>query len=64
MFGQVKTAYDMGAVGVGATVYWGSHESTRQLQEVSQKLLNWHMNWECVPFSGATFEMMHLKLMV
>ena len=36
MFGTVKSAYDMGAVAVGATVYWGSHESTRQLQEVSQ----------------------------
>ena len=36
MFGSVRTAYNMGAVGVGATVYWGSHESTRQLQEVSE----------------------------
>ncbi|MEO6905567.1 MAG: class I fructose-bisphosphate aldolase [Ginsengibacter sp.] len=36
MFGSVKTAYNMGAVAVGATVYWGSHESTRQLQEVSE----------------------------
>jgi class I fructose-bisphosphate aldolase len=36
MFGSVETAYDMGAVGVGATVYWGSDESTRQLQEVSE----------------------------
>lgn len=36
MFGRVKTAYDMGAVGIGATIYWGSHESTRQLQEVSE----------------------------
>ncbi|HET7119499.1 MAG TPA: class I fructose-bisphosphate aldolase [Hanamia sp.] len=36
MYGSVETAYDMGAVGVGATVYWGSEESTRQLQEVSQ----------------------------
>jgi len=35
MFGSVETAYNMGAIGVGATVYWGSHESTRQLQEVS-----------------------------
>jgi class I fructose-bisphosphate aldolase len=35
MFGSVETAYDMGAVAVGATVYWGSEESTRQLQEVS-----------------------------
>ncbi|MCO6498352.1 MAG: class I fructose-bisphosphate aldolase [Chitinophagaceae bacterium] len=36
MFGKVKTAYDMGAVGVGATIYWGSEESTRQLQEVAE----------------------------
>ena len=36
MFGTVKSAYNMGAVGVGATIYWGSLESTRQLQEVSQ----------------------------
>ena len=36
MFGSVETAYNMGAVGVGATVYWGSDESTRQLQEVSE----------------------------
>jgi class I fructose-bisphosphate aldolase len=26
----------MGCVGVGATIYWGSDESTRQLQEVSE----------------------------
>lgn len=36
MYGTVKSAYDMGALAVGATVYWGSEESTRQLQEVSQ----------------------------
>ena len=36
MYGTVKSAYNMGAVGIGATVYWGSDESTRQLQEVSQ----------------------------
>lgn len=36
MFGTVKSAYNMGAVGIGATIYWGSDESTRQLQEVSQ----------------------------
>jgi class I fructose-bisphosphate aldolase len=35
MFGSVKEAYDMGAAGVGATIYFGSEESTRQLQEVS-----------------------------
>jgi class I fructose-bisphosphate aldolase len=35
MFGNVRQAFDMGAVGVGATIYWGSEESQRQLQEVS-----------------------------
>jgi class I fructose-bisphosphate aldolase len=35
IFGTVKSAYNMGAVGIGATVYWGSQESTRQLKEVS-----------------------------
>jgi class I fructose-bisphosphate aldolase len=35
MFGQVQQAWDMGAVAVGATIYWGSAESSRQLQEVS-----------------------------
>lgn len=36
MFAQVKQAADMGAVAVGATVYFGSAESTRQIVEVSQ----------------------------
>lgn len=36
MFGKVKTAYEMGAVGVGATIYFGSEESTRQIKEVSE----------------------------
>jgi class I fructose-bisphosphate aldolase len=35
MFGQVKSAWNMGATSVGATVYWGSAESTRQLNEVA-----------------------------
>ncbi len=35
MFGQVKTAWEMGACAVGATIYWGSDESSRQLQEVA-----------------------------
>ena len=34
-FGSVKQAYDMGALGVGATIYFGSEESKRQIQEVS-----------------------------
>src|SRR5919112_2066156 len=36
MFSSVKRAWDMGAVGVGATIYFGSPESRRQLQEVSK----------------------------
>jgi len=35
MYGHVKTAWEMGACSVGATIYWGSAESDRQLQEVS-----------------------------
>ena len=35
MFGQIKDAWNMGAVAVGATIYWGSDASTRQLQEVA-----------------------------
>ena len=35
VFGSIEQAFDMGCVGVGATIYWGSHESRRQLQEVS-----------------------------
>jgi class I fructose-bisphosphate aldolase len=34
-FGSVKQAWDMGAAGVGATIYFGSEESKRQIQEVS-----------------------------
>jgi class I fructose-bisphosphate aldolase len=36
MFGSVQQAFDMGAVAVGATCYWGSEESRRQLQEISE----------------------------
>ncbi len=36
MFGSVEQAYDMGAAGVGATIYFGSEESTRQIQEVAE----------------------------
>src|SRR5690606_17881773 len=36
MFGTLKQAYDMGAAAVGATIYFGSPESTRQIVEVSQ----------------------------
>ena len=36
LFGTVDQARDMGAVAVGATIYFGSEESTRQITEVSQ----------------------------
>jgi class I fructose-bisphosphate aldolase len=34
-FGSVRQAFDLGAVGIGATVYWGAPESRRQLQEIA-----------------------------
>lgn len=36
LFGSVKNAWDMGAVAVGATIYFGSDESTRQLVEIAE----------------------------
>ncbi len=36
MFGNVQEAWELGAVAVGATIYFGSEESTRQLQEVAE----------------------------
>jgi fructose-bisphosphate aldolase, class I len=35
MFGHVRQAFEMGAVAVGATIYFGSEESHRQIQEVT-----------------------------
>lgn len=36
MFGSVEEAWNMGAVAVGATIYFGSPESSRQIVEVAQ----------------------------
>ena len=36
MFGSVERAWDLGAAGVGATIYFGSEESNRQIQEVAE----------------------------
>jgi class I fructose-bisphosphate aldolase len=36
LFANIKQAFDMGATGVGATIYFGSAESGRQLQEVTE----------------------------
>src|SRR5208283_3300224 len=41
-FGSVKQAFDMGAVAVGATIYYGSDESARQIQEVSRAFAQAH----------------------
>lgn len=36
LFGTIKNAWDMGAVGVGATIYFGSEESGRQIVEIAK----------------------------
>jgi class I fructose-bisphosphate aldolase len=36
LFGKVEQAYDMGAAAIGATIYFGSEESSRQIVEVSE----------------------------
>jgi class I fructose-bisphosphate aldolase len=41
-FASVKQAFDMGAMGVGATIYFGSEESKRQLQEVTEMFQRAH----------------------
>ncbi|HEY1425019.1 MAG TPA: class I fructose-bisphosphate aldolase [Candidatus Acidoferrum sp.] len=41
-FASVKQAYDMGAVAVGATIYFGSDQSDRQIVEVSQAFSHAH----------------------
>ena len=48
MFGSVDQAYDLGAAGVGATIYFGSEESTRQIQEVAEAF---HRAHECGMFT-------------
>ena len=42
MFASVEQAADMGAVAVGATIYFGSDESERQIQEVSEAFQHAH----------------------
>jgi class I fructose-bisphosphate aldolase len=42
MFGSVREAYELGAAGVGATIYFGSEESTRQIVEVSEAFQEAH----------------------
>lgn len=42
LFASVEQAFELGAVAVGATVYYGSHESRRQIQEVSAAFQHAH----------------------
>jgi class I fructose-bisphosphate aldolase len=42
MFGSVEQAFDLGAAGVGATIYFGAEEATRQLQEVAEAFAHAH----------------------
>ncbi|WP_013321710.1 class I fructose-bisphosphate aldolase [Gloeothece verrucosa] len=42
MFASVEQAWNLGAVAVGATIYFGSSESDRQIQEVSQAFAHAH----------------------
>jgi fructose-bisphosphate aldolase, class I len=41
-FASVKQGFDMGAMGVGATIYFGSEESKRQLQQVAEMFQQAH----------------------
>src|SRR6201991_2585414 len=42
LFGTVKEAHNLGAVAVGATIYFGSDESTRQITEISRAFAQAH----------------------
>src|SRR6184192_1208848 len=42
LFGTVRQCFDMGAQGIGATIYWGAPESRRQLKEVSEAFAHAH----------------------
>ena len=53
-FASVKQAFDMGAVAVGATIYFGSEESKRQIQEVTEAFQRAH-ELGLARSSGATF---------
>jgi fructose-bisphosphate aldolase, class I len=42
LFARAEQAADMGAVGIGATIYFGSEESHRQIEEISQAFRRAH----------------------
>ncbi len=42
LFGTVESAWDMGAVAVGATIYFGSDEASRQINEIAEAFQHAH----------------------
>ncbi len=42
MFASVEKSFEMGAVGIGATIYFGSEESRRQIEEISEAFQTAH----------------------
>lgn len=42
LFGTIRQAYDMGAAAIGATIYFGSQESNRQIIEIAQAFQHAH----------------------
>lgn len=42
MFGTVEEAFDMGAVAIGATIYFGSQDSNREIVEVAEAFVHAH----------------------
>jgi len=42
LFAQVEQAFDLGAIAVGATIYFGSEDSRRQIQEISEAFYRAH----------------------
>lgn len=62
-YGSVEDAWNMGAVAVGATIYFG-HEQSREMIEQVAMALSVLMSLEWRPYYGVTRVTMHLKLMV
>ena len=54
LYGTVEEAWNMGAAAVGATIYFGSPESRRQILEVSEAFSHAH-ELGMAPSSGVTF---------
>lgn len=58
LFGTVKEAWNMGAVAVGATIYFGSGTESPSARGDSRSFLNMLTNWGWQPFFGVTCAIM------